>query len=150
MKKIILLLCIIWISLFSVNNTFAEETENSENWKTIKVSVPIDFSSVLPEICNQGMWPQNKWEKAEYYCEVPKWTTGFQVVMAGIIKYLIFITSLAWVLFIVLNWILYSMSWMDDSMKTDSKTRIMKTIIWVVLLLLSWVILHIIAPWIYK
>jgi len=134
MKKIILLLCIIWFSLFSVNNTFAG------SW-TIKVSVPIDFSSVL-----NWCW----WEKGEYYCDVPKWTTGFQTVMAWIIKYALFISSLAWVLFIVINWILYSMAWMNDSLKTESKDRIVKTLIWIVLLLMSWTILHILAPWVYN
>lgn len=139
-KKIIILLSIILVSFFSANNTFAVEK--------IKVSVPIDFSSVFSwEVtCSQ------EWEKPniKYYCMVPKWTSWFQVVMAWIIKYTLFISSLAWVLFIVINWILYSMAWMNDSLKTESKDRITKTLIWIVLLLMSWTILHILAPWVYK
>lgn len=146
MKKIILLISIIWLSLFSVSNTFAEGT-------TIKVSVPIDFSSVfnwswvtcLSEWTSDSSW--TKWPT--HYCEVPKGTTWFQVVMAWIIKFFVFIASLSWVLFIVLNWIMYSMAWMNDSFKTEAKDRITKTLIWIILLLMSWVILNILAPWVY-
>jgi hypothetical protein len=127
MKKIIILLLIIWASFFSVNNVSA-----------IKVSVPINMSKFLPIICTSSN-----------ICEVPKWTTWFQVVMAWIIKYVLFISSLAGVLFIVINWILYSMAWMSDSLKTESKDRIVKTLIGIVLLLMSWTILHILAPWVY-
>jgi hypothetical protein len=141
MKKIIILLSIIWITFFSVNNTFAW----GSSWKTINVSVPIDMSSFL-SICTK----KGEGEEKKYICEVPKWTGWFQVVMAWIVKYAIFISSLAWVLFIVINWILYSMAWMSDSLKTESKDRIVKTLIWIVLLLMSWTILHILAPWVYK
>jgi len=139
MKKIILLISIIWILLFSVNNTFAEEP--------IEVAVPIDFSSVFKS--DNGKWINCTSEKP-YRCTVPKWTTWFQVVMSWIIKYAIFIASLAWVLFIVINWIMYSMAWLNDSFKTEAKDRITKTLIWIVLLLMSWTILHILAPWVYK
>jgi len=133
MKKIILLISIIWLSLFSVNNTFAN----------VKVSVPIDFSSVF-----NWSWVSCT-KKEPYSCSIPKGTTWFQVVMAWIIKFFVFIASLAWVLFIVLNWIMYSMAWLNDSFKTEAKDRITKTLIWVILLLMSWVILNILAPWVY-
>lgn len=79
--------------------------------------------------------------------------TGFSVVKdiaGGIIKYFTYIAGLAGVLFIVINGILYSMSWMDDGLKSSAKDRIKKMLIWLVLLMLSGVILNAIAPWIYK
>ena len=135
LKKIIISL-IIFLWIFSINNTFAE-------WETIEVKISTDFSSVLPWVC----LPQN--DDWNYICTVPKWINGFEIVMAGLIKYITFIASLAWVLFIVVNWILYSMWGADDSLKTESKKRIVKTLSWLIVLLLSWVILHIVAPWIY-
>lgn len=123
-------------------DSWATDKERQEsNSSSIKVGVPIDFSSVL----NWCAWAE--WD---YYCMVPKWSSWFQVVMAWIIKFIIFIASLAWVLFIVINWILYSMAWLNDSLKTESKDRIVKTLVWIVLLLMSWTILNIVAPWVYK
>ena len=96
------------------------------------------------------MWPYEQWKWPEYYCNVPKWISWFEIVVAGLIKYITFIASLAWVLFIVVNWIMYSMWWADDSLKTESKKRIVQTLIWLILLLMSWVILKIVAPWVYS
>lgn len=67
----------------------------------------------------------------------------------GIIKYFTLIAALWSVLFIVINGILYSMAGINDSLKTWAKERIVKTLLWLILLLLSWVILNAIAPWIY-
>jgi len=161
MKKIILIISLLIISIFWINNTFAEEvitpatpinmTESGwPTWNTqwgsnnIEVKISADFSAVLPWTC----FPAN--DDSQYICSVPKWIGWFQIVMAWLIKYVTFIASLSWVLFIVLNWVLYSMWWVDDSLKTESKKRIIKTLIWIVLLLMSWVILHIVAPWVYK
>lgn len=83
-------------------------------------------------------------------CNVPK---GFWLVSAlfgSIIKYFTFIALLSAVLFIVINGILYSMAGMNDSLKSSSKERIIKTLIGLVILLLSGVILNAVAPWIYK
>ena len=138
MKKIILILSILIISIFSINNTNAAEPAD------IKVYISIDFSPVI-WICSQ------EWTAPDikYFCNVPRWVNWFEIVMAWFIKYITFIASLAWVLFIVVNWIMYSMWWADDSLKTESKKRIIQTLIWLILLLMSWVILHIVAPWVY-
>jgi hypothetical protein len=134
--KKVLLLFILLISFFSINNTYAE-------W-TIEVKISTNFSSVLPWVC------AGKNEDWDYICTVPKWVSWFEIVVAWLIKYITFIAWLAWVLFIVVNWILYSMWWADDSLKTESKKRIIQTLTWLILLLLSWVILHIVAPWVYS
>ena len=79
--------------------------------------------------------------------------TGFSVVkdvMWGIIKYFTYLAGLAWVLYIVINGVMYSMAGIDDGLKASAKERIQKMLIGLVLLMLSGVILNIIALWIYK
>lgn len=149
MKKIILFLSILLISFTLINTTFAEGY--------LKVNVGVDLSSILWSNVIQKMlgfsWAWCSPDLStnnSYVCEIPKWIDWFLFVMAWLIGYITFIASIAWVLFIVINWILYSMWWADDSLKTKSKERIIKTLIWLVILLLSWVILHIIAPWVYN
>ena len=142
MKKRILTLLVILIVTFWINNTFAIDT--------VEVRVPVDLTPIL--------WWDVFWlangcslvtESGDYVCNIPKWISWFQFVMSWLIKYLTFIAWIGAVLFIVVNWILYSMSWMDDSLKADAKKRIVKTLIWLSLLLLSWLLLHVIAPWVY-
>ncbi len=142
MFKKTILLFIILLSLVSINSTFAE---TEETWK-IKVKISSDFSAILPGQCDKS----GEWKSSYYYCNVPKWINWFNIIMAWLIKYITFIASIAWVLFIVINWILYSMWWADDSLKTESKKRIIQTLIWIILLLMSWIILRIIAPRVYQ
>ncbi len=66
-------------------------------------------------------------------------------ILQAMINWLAFIAMLWWVLYIIINGILY-MAW-DD--KEAIKKRIIKTLTWLILLLLSWVVLHLIAPWVY-
>jgi hypothetical protein len=66
------------------------------------------------------------------------------------IKYFTFIAGIGGVLFLVVNGIMYSMGWMDAWMKDEAKKRIWKTLSGLIVLLLSWVILNLVAPWIYK
>lgn len=78
--------------------------------------------------------------------------TGFDSVMSvvgNMINYATFIAGLAGVLFIVVNGVLYSMSGMDAGMKDEAKKRIVKTLLGLVVLLLSGLILNAIAPWVY-
>ena len=85
-----------------------------------------------------------------YDCKVEKGPSQIIKTLWNIIKYFTYIASLVWVLFIVYNWILYSMWWIDDSMKEWAKKRIIWTLIWLLILFLSWPFLQLIAPWIYK
>lgn len=87
---------------------------------------------------------------SEYICKIEPWFSQIQSMMWTIIKIFTALATLAWVLFIVINWIMLSMWWMDSWMKEAVKWRIIKTLWWLILLLLSWVILNMIAPWIYN
>jgi len=84
-----------------------------------------------------------------YTCTIGKGFTSVMVTVGKMIKYATFISALWAVLFIVVNGILYSMSWMDAGLKDEAKKRIVKTLLGLILLLLSWVVLNIIAPWVY-
>ena len=57
---------------------------------------------------------------------------------------------IAWVLFIVINGILYSMWGIDDDLRWKSKERIIRTLTWLIILFSAWYILQLVAPWVYK
>ena len=135
--KIVLALSLItfW-NLNFISNVYAD---------TFKVIVTEKVPWVNCRLAN--WWLPWKWP---YECDVEKWFWSLVGMMWEIIKYFTFLTWLWWVLYLVINWIMYSMWWMDPWMKDESKKRIIQTLVWLILLLLSWVILNLIAPWIYK
>lgn len=118
-------------------NTYAEW-----DWIEVRVTEKVPWAN-----CEED-W--KIWETQMYKCNVAKGFTSVTKMMWLIIKYFTYIAALGWVLFIVINGILYSMWWAEPSMKDEAKKRIMWTITWLIILLLSWVILNMIAPWIYK
>ncbi|NDK07706.1 hypothetical protein EOM39_00495 [Candidatus Gracilibacteria bacterium] len=132
MKKILLLI-ITFLAFFVFQSTYAE---------TIKVKIPINLSSVI-STC--GSEPTD----GSYECSI---TTGFSSVKEGlgqIVKYLTFMTGLAGVLYIIINGIMLSMAGLDQNMEKSAKDNIKKTLIGLIILLLSGLILNFIAPWIY-
>ena len=86
---------------------------------------------------------------ATWNCKVEKGFGQITLMLGNMIKYFTFIAGLWGVLFIVINGILYSMGGIDSGWKDEAKKRITKTLIGLAILLLSWVILNAIAPWIY-
>jgi hypothetical protein len=143
MKNLLKLIIIFWViiasSLAVVNNTYAEA------WST-KVrtteDVPWGNCSVIKK--NKDGSPRL------YECTVESSFNSVMKVMNKMIKYGTLIASLAWVLFIVINWIAISASGVDSSAKEAAKWRITQTLLWLILLLLTGTLLNIIAPWIYK
>lgn len=103
----------------------------------IEVKVSTDLSPILSS-CS--------WDT----CVVGKWASAFQELAGSLIRYATFIILLFAVLFIVVNGILYSMSWINEWLKSSAKDRIIKMLIGIVLLLLSGFILNTLAPWIYN
>lgn len=144
--KIILIISFIsfsWISY--IWNTYA-----ADEWLKVKVTEKIPGAWCIEIKSDWKPWKVKDWETQLYECTIEKWFWTVIVMMWKIIKYFTFIASLWAVLFIVINWIMYSAWWAEPSMKDDAKKRIVWTLIWLVLLLLSWVVLNLIAPWIYK
>ena len=144
MKNILikLLLVLSLISFSGINyigNTYAEGV-------TVIVTEKIPGSNCVPK------WEvdEEKGETQMYECTVEKWFKSIMIMMWKIIKYFTYLASLWGVLFIIVNGMLYSMWGAEPSMKDDAKKRITWTLVWLVLLFLSWVILNLIAPWIYK
>lgn len=93
-----------------------------------------------------GAWCEWPWEDGNYTCTIEPGFKSVQKVMWQIIKWITAIAALSGVLFIVINGIMMSM-WGDTS---EIKKRIIKWIVGLILVLLSWVILNMIAPWVYK
>lgn len=136
MKKIMKKICIIILVLVSLFS-YIEYA-----WAAY---VEVQVTEAVPG-ANCG-WADSNWVRT---CQVQAWFWSVMELFWWIIKYFTLIASLAAVLFIVINGILYSMAGINDGLKTWAKDRIIKTLIGLVILLLSWVILNAIAPWVYK
>lgn len=143
MKKILLISLLIF-STFSI--TYANEN-------TVKVTT----SEKIPWVdCEESKTKETRkfqdgTSKQVYYdCKVKKWASNIAEMMWAVIKYFTFIAGIGAVLFIVINGIMYSMWWIEASMKDEAKKRIIATLIGLALLMLSAPILNIIAPWVYK
>lgn len=138
MKKILLLLLIILISGLCFT-----WISYAELWD-IKVTV----TEKIP-----GAWCEPKDADSSYtwtyICTIKSWFWTVTSMMWAMIKYFSFIAWLVWVLFIVYNGIMYSMGWIEQSLKDNAKKKIIQTLIWLILLFLSWVILNLVAPWVY-
>lgn len=121
----------------------AIEKQSNSWWsdKDIKVKTTekVPWANCVPDTSGTWTW--------EFICTITPWFSSVQSMVWQIIKYFTWLAALAWVLFIVVNWMLLSMWW---DWADEIKKRIKKTIMWLILLLLSWVILYSIAPWIYK
>lgn len=94
---------------------------------------------------------EEKWQADDknYECDIGNGFSAVTGIFQGLLKYIVFIASLGAVLFIVINGILYSMAGLDEGMKTKAKHSIWMMLGGIILLLLSWVILKLIAPWVY-
>lgn len=137
MKKILLFISMVIFLIFNYNYTFAQEPTTIE----ITVTEKVPWAN-----CTQTEEQKKDWK---WTCWVKPWIASIQWMMWNFIKIFTAIWALAWVLFIVINWIMLSMWWMDSSIKDKAKKNITWAIIWLILLLLSWVILKMIAPWVY-
>jgi magnesium-transporting ATPase (P-type) len=93
--------------------------------------------------CTEAEWHTE--ESPLYKCTIEPGFWSVQKMLAWIIKYFTFLAWIGWVLFLVINGIMYSM-W--D--KEEAKKRIIKTLTGLIILFSSWVILNLVAPWIYK
>jgi hypothetical protein len=143
--KTILLIITLFLGVFWItySSTYAA------SWVTVQVTEKMPWMT--------GCTPDKAWadaleakgETVIYDCKVKGWFASVQDMLAWMIKYFTFIAGIWGVLFLVVNGIMYSMGWMDAGMKDEAKKRIWKTLSGLVVLLLSWVILNLVAPWIY-
>lgn len=141
-KIIISLSFIILLNTNILTNTYAAEEAASGIKIIVTEKVPWASCTVKNK--------DKDWVPLDYECNVAKWFWAVTIMLWKIIKYFTYIAALGWVLFIIINGILYSMWWADQWMKDEAKKRITATLTWLVLLFVSWIILNLIAPWIYK
>ncbi len=149
MKKILILLVIafsFWLNF--VWNVYAEPPEGDES----------SGDGIIVEVTEYIPWAGCECKGGEtdgecsswiYECTVKPWFETFMDLMGTLIRYFAYLASLWWVLFIVYNGIMYSMGGIDDNLKTNAKKRIIQTLLWLLVLFLSWVILYLVAPWVY-
>lgn len=130
--KTILLLIAFIFSFWNIQYTFASDE--------IKINTTTKIPWAKCSISTDKKW---------YTCSIKPWFKSVLETIQWIIKWFTAIALLARVLFIVVNGILLSMWWLDSGAKEQVKKRISKSIIWLILLLMSWYILNIIAPWVY-
>ncbi len=155
MKKITLFLCCI-LSIWIWQNSFAggvwdpsspdfvgppAPTTTASTWTTaITVKVTESIPGWNCSLIQSGTWA------GLYECKIEPGFKSVQWIIWNIIKWVTAIAALAWVLFIVINGIMLS----TGSETGEVKKRIVNGIIGLILVLLSWVILNMIAPWVYK
>lgn len=134
---LVLLISLIWFLGVTCN---ASGTTTSDAI-TVKVTEKIPWAGCTLDT------ESSKWDSKIYKCTIQPWFTTVQIMIGQIVKWFTAIAALAWVLFIVINGIMLSM---NGGEKEKIKGRITQSITWLILLLLSWLILSIIAPWVYK
>ena len=139
-KKILLIITLLfWIIFTNISN--AEDSAPTNVTITVWTQVPW-----VP--CT--MKKDDKTDGVVYVCSVPKSSKWIVDMLWNIISYATFITWIAWVLFIVINGILYSMWGIDDDLRWKSKERIIRTLTWLIILFSAWYILQLVTPWVYK
>ena len=147
MKKTIINI-LIAISCFTAFG-FASQTYADEPKKTKTSEKNIIY--VTEKVPGASCKLQTSWSnKGMYKCEMEKWFGSIMKIMWKLLKYFTFIAGLLAVLMIVVGWIMYSMWGADESMKTKSKEFITKSLLGLILLLMSGTILYAVAPWVYK
>lgn len=125
-------LCLAIIMFFSPSELLAADV------------IKVEVTEKVPGATCSG--PDSKWV---YTCDVGTGFSSVTIMIGKLIRYFTYIAALTWVLFIVINGILYSMSGIDAGLKDSAKKRIVQTLLGLILLLLSGTILYAIAPWIY-
>ncbi len=140
MKKTIIQI-LIALSCFTafwvISNTYAA------SWNTIYVTEKVPGAGCVKQ-------PDTGSNANMYKCTIKPWFGSIMQIMWKLLKYFTFIAGLLAVLMLVVGWIMYSMWGADESMKTKSKEFITKSLLGLILLLMSGTILYAVAPWVYK
>ena len=125
-------------ALFFVN--FFVSAKEDENCVQLNTNIPF----IGNEIC---MWEKSSqnWDKTTVTAD-----DAFPVLVGWLMKILISIIIAVGLLMIIWGGILISSSWADQSLYGKWKDMIMKVVIWIALLGLSWLILHMINPNFFK
>lgn len=149
MKNILITIALFLSVFWITSTTYAGDASTAQS-----TAIEVQVTEKMPWMDNctpiDPLGPEQIANGETYTCEVEPGFASVQKMLAWMIKYFTFIAGIGGVLFLVINGIMYSMWGMDAWMKDEAKKRIQKTLSWLIVLLLSWVILNLIAPWIYK
>ena len=140
LKKLLVLgtLVLIWYSsVFAATSISSSNSSNSTssawNWSNcIKLNTDIPWLSK-----NNCIKPDDAWN-------------AFWKVMWGLMKLAINFTVAIAFISLIASGIMLSISWLDQSIAWKWKVLLKKVILWIVLLWLSWIILHTINPNFFK
>ena len=130
--KIFIFLTLFWL-FWIFQNSYAEWTI------AVEVTEKIPWVACSPSENNPKL----------YTCTSERWFGAVMLAMWWILKYFTFLAWIFAVLSLVVGWIMYSMWWANESLKSTAKDYITKSLFGLILLLLSWTILYMIAPWVY-
>mgnify|MGYP005996280627 CR=1 FL=1 len=143
--KIILTLTLIIPGIYT---SYAEDKNQTFTWVTIQTTVDLPWMWCKVNKTKSKNTSEDGWVTV-YDCNIKPWFAEIMTLMSWMIKYFTYIAMISAVLFIVINGIMYTMSGVDSWMKDEAKKRITKTLIWIVILLLSGFLLNLFFPWIY-
>lgn len=102
------------------------------------VTIDVEVTENIPWLwCSEADWIIT--------CPVEPWLSSFTIILQTLVRWFSYMAMIWAVLFIIINGILYSMWWN----KEEIKKRIVTTLMWTIVLLMSWVILYLVAPWVY-
>ena len=147
MKKIIKTLLFLTILTSPLISLAADSSSTSQAPIEVIVTEKVPWAD-----CVIMSWStsDSEYENPRRKCYVQPWMTSVTSMLWEMLRYFTAIWTLAWVMYIVINWIMLSMSWIDSWAKDKAKKWIKAWLTWLVLLLLSSTILQALFPWIYK
>lgn len=151
MKKCILL-SLVFLSLFTSGNVFAEETKTTTE-VIVTEQIPGLGCKAVNEKGNDipdGGIIEVSPEKKRFKCTIESGFGSVMLIFKGLIKYATFITALIGVLMLVVSGVQYSISGADKSAAEEAKKRIQKVLAGIILLFLIGFILNSVAPWVYQ
>lgn len=135
--KVLLLLVSTTFGMTEFLTANAEETEEKINIVEVTEKIPWADCEL------------KEWSTLIYKCKVWRGFSSIMLIMWKILKYFTFLAGLFSVLMLVIGWIMYSMWGANEEFKTKSKDFIIKSLLGLIVLLLSWLILYAVAPWVY-
>lgn len=137
-KFVLAILSFIFFCFFNLNFVVA----SNEWWENNCVQLNTNIPGIWNKIC---MW---KWdEKNTTYVTTDD---AFPKLMWALMKIVVAVIIAVGFIMIILGGLLITSSWADQSRYWRWKDMIIKVIIWIALLWLSWVILHMINPNFFK
>lgn len=142
-------------AIFILSFSFSSSQINPSNWwntnssSSTKDNNCVELNTSIPWIWKRiCMWNSNSSSDENTTTVTPE--TAFPKLMGALTKLLLAVIIAVWFVMIILWGVLISSSWADQSLYGKGKSMIIKVIVWIALLWISWLILHMINPNFFK